>query len=249
MKVGSLARIFVYGGCVTRDAFEHMKDEHGLGQYVARQSLISAASAPLININTDVLTTNFQHRSVKGDLHSSLHPLIIDQGPTTDLFLFDILSERLGVYRVPGKRYITKSVELSKTGLTKTIPGGAVTIRFGTDEHYALWKLAADKFIRKLKLAGIFDRTLLFEAPWTDVTDTGAPVPRYRNIDADTANTRYTRYYAFLRKRGVRTSTIPSELAVSSEKHKWGPAPYHYVDEAYLWMKQEALKVLEEQAL
>lgn len=248
MKVGILARVFIYGGCVTRDAFEHMKGEHSLVQYVARQSLISAASNPVKSVNTDSLTSSFQHRAVKGDLESSLHPLISEQTPDADLFIFDILSERLGVYRVPGKRYITKSVELSKTNLVKTIPGGAVTIKFGTDAHYALWKPAADKFIRKLKAAGIFERTLLFEAPWTDVTDTGDPVPRYRNWAAEDANTKYARYYAFLRKRGVRTATIPSELSVSTASHKWGPAPYHYVEGAYLWMKQEALNLLEEQS-
>lgn len=241
-----MAEIFVYGGCVTRDAFEHMKDHHSLVQYVARQSLISAASKPTKSLSVDSLNVGFQNRSVRGDLRSSLYPLIAGSASRTDLFIFDILSERLGVYRVPGGTYITKSVELAKTGLIKTLPRNAAAIGFGTDQHFELWKPAADTFIANLKSAGLFERALLFEVPWTDVTDTGQDVPKYRGWSASYANSLYARYYSYLQAGGLRVATIPADLAVSTAQHKWGASPYHFVDEAYLWMKQEVLSALTE---
>lgn len=241
----SLANIFIYGGCVTRDTFQYMKDEHRLVQYVARQSLVSAASKPTTSIKTDGLTDNFQDRAVKGDLESSLHPTLSKYASKTDLFLFDILSERLGVYRLPGGTYITRSVELAKTKLIHTLERPAASISFGTDAHFELWTRAADSFLAKLTDMGLLDRTVLFEAPWTDYTDAGEPVPRFRGWTAEEANELYARYYAYFREKGVRISTLPADLAVSVSTHKWGPSPYHYVDEAYQWMKRQAIEALE----
>lgn len=241
-----MANIFVYGGCVTRDAFEHMKDEHSLVQYVARQSLISAASRPTTTLSVDSLGEGFQNRSVRGDLESSLHSLIRKSAPRTDLFIFDILSERLGIFRVPGGTFITRSVELAKTGLINTLPRPATGIGFGTDRHFNLWTPAADKLLTRLKNSDLFDRALLFEVPWTNLTDEGEEVPKFRGWDAAHANELYARYYAYFREQGLRVTTIPETLAVSTTDHKWGPSPYHFVDEAYLWMKKEVLAVLEE---
>lgn len=241
-----MANIFIYGGCVTRDTFEHMKGEHRLVQYVARQSLISAASRPTTSIKTDGLSENFQDRAVKSDLASSLYPTLAKYAAKTDLFLFDILSERLGVYRLPGGTHITRSVELAKTKLIHTLERPAASIRFGTDAHFELWTRAADSFLEKLAGLKLLDRTVLFEAPWTDYTDVGEPVPRFRGWTADEANELYARYYAYLREKGVRTRTLPADLAVSVSTHKWGPSPYHYVDEAYHWMKRQAVGALEE---
>lgn len=240
-----LASIFIYGGCVTRDAFEHMKDDHMLVHYVARQSLVSAASPATTILSVDTLSTGFQNRSVRGDLQSSLHPSITRFAPTTDLFVFDLLSERLGVYRVPGGTYITKSVELAKTGLVATLPRAAVVIAFGTDEHFNLWKAAADALAARLRTAGLLDRALLFEVPWTDVTITGEMVPKFRGWDASHANKLYARYYAYIRSLGIRVVPVPEELALSTTSHKWGPSPYHFIDETYIWMKHQILGVLE----
>ncbi|MFF5790425.1 DUF6270 domain-containing protein [Paeniglutamicibacter sp. NPDC012692] len=240
-----MARIFVYGGCVTRDAFELMKGEHTLVQYVARQSLISANSQPTRTLRTSVLTTSFQDRAVRNDLDSTLHSMIRSRGATADMFMFDILSERLGVYRLPGKTYITRSVELAKSKLLDALPGAAVVVNFGTDTHFDLWKIAADKFITELKTANIFHKTMLFEAPWTDVTELGEPVPRFRGWSAAEANALYARYYEYLQSRGLHTRRIPADMAVSTASHKWGPSPYHYVGDAYLWMRDEAQNFLD----
>lgn len=231
---------------MTRDAFEHMKDEHALVHYVARQSLISAASPPTKILSVDTLGPGFQNRSVRGDLQSSLHGLITRFAPRTDLFVFDLLSERLGLYRVPGGTYITKSVELAKTGLISTLARAAVVIAFGSDEHFDLWKPAADALVARLKATGLLERALLFEVPWTDITVTGETVPKFRGWDASYANSLYARYYAYMRSLGIRVVTIPDELALSTANHKWGPSPYHFVDETYIWMKHRILSVLDE---
>lgn len=201
-NINEMTNIFIYGGCVSRDSFEHLKDDHSLVQYVSRQSLISAASRPSYKLRTDHLSNTFQDRSVIGDVNSSLFSLIAAKHSTTEIFVFDILSERLGVFRIPGGTYVTKSTELAKTRIISQLEKPAASVAFGSDRHFDLWQEAVEHFSRALKKAHLFDRTLCIEAPWTEESVSGNPVPRYRGWTAEKANEAYVRYYAHLRGLG-----------------------------------------------
>lgn len=230
-------KVLIYGGCVTRDAFEHLDDSFKLVGYLARQSLISAAS-PATGLLTEAsLQSSFQNRSLNGDIGSSLFGSVRSAAPKVDLFVIDILSERLGVFKLADGSYITHSGELGRSGLLNSLEIKPSLLRFGTDRHFATWKSASTKFVGVLKNSKILEKTIHIETPWASKTDTGDDVEPFRGLPAEQANEMYERYFEHLRNLGVRSCRLPLELAVSSNRHKWGPNPYHYAEPAYLWMR------------
>lgn len=239
-----MAKLFVYGGCVSRDTFERMKADHELVAYIARQSLISAKSNPTRNLDTASLGNKFADRVIRDDLASALFKKITEHAQETDLLVIDMLSERLGASRVYGGTFITRSIEITSSGILAQHPSRAVHIPFATNQHFEAWVDAADALVRLLKRQNLLKKTILVEAPWTDTTIEGVEVTRYLGWSADEANKMYAPYYAHMRNAGVKTITIPPEFQYSTDKHKWGASPYHYVDEAYEWLKSELEKNL-----
>lgn len=230
-------RVLIYGGCVTRDAFEHLDDSFKLVGYLARQSLISAASPGTGLLAEASLQSSFQNRSLNGDIASTLFGSIRVAAPKIDLFAIDILSERLGVFKLADGSYITHSGELGRSGLLNSLDVKPSLLRFGTDKHFATWKSAANKFVDVLKNSKVLEKTVLIETPWASKTDTGEDVEPFRGISSEQANEMYQRYFKYLRDLGVKSCKLPHELAVSSNQHKWGRNPYHYAEPAYLWIR------------
>lgn len=228
-----MTKFFVYGGCVSRDTYELMKDEHALVHYIARQSLISATSKPERRLPTPSLSSDFNSRMVRGDIESSLFPKISQYSKDTDVFIFDILSERLGVYRIYGGTYITNSVELERSDILSNLKVPKTLIKFGTDRHFDLWKESATKLKKHLTSNGLFDSTYVIRANWTDVTLQGTPTPKFRSMDAETANQMYHRYYELLEQLQFRIIEPARDITFSDEHHKWGPSQYHYQREFY----------------
>lgn len=232
--IQSMANIFIYGGCVTRDTFERMKDRHTLKEYVARQSLLSAASKSTTLDARSTLTSAFQSRTVDADLRSSLFQSMRRHADDTDLMLVDFLSDRLGAFRMEDGSYITRSAELERSGRL----GGRRPpfVKFGSDRHFVLWKNAFAKFIRTAEISGLLPKIVVLEATWAAFLESGDKTPMFRDFDANKGNEQYERYYSHVRAHGLKTVRIPDSLAVGSNQHKWGPAPYHYVDETYSWL-------------
>ncbi|MGP4981661.1 DUF6270 domain-containing protein [Glutamicibacter arilaitensis] len=228
-----MKKFFVYGGCVSRDTYELMKDDHALVHYVARQSLISATSKPERRLPTESLPSDFNSRMVRGDIESSLFQKISQYSSDTDVFIFDVLSERLGVYRIYGGTYITNSGELDKTKILSNLTVPKSLIRFGTDRHFDLWKESAVKLKGHLTRNGLFESSYVIRANWTDVTIQGTPTPKFRSMDANLANRMYQRYYDTLEQLQFRIIEPAPEIASSDEHHKWGPSQYHYQREFY----------------
>ncbi|WP_413456255.1 DUF6270 domain-containing protein [Glutamicibacter sp. FR1] len=228
-----MVNFFIFGGCVSRDTFELVKDAHILTGYVARQSLISANSVPETRINTANSPTNFNSRMVVGDINSSLFPTLRQKSNDSDVFLFDILSERLGVYRLQGGRYITNSAELSKSKLLGNFPYAKGNIHFGTSQHLELWKQGVQGLKDILIECGLFSKSIYIETVWTDHTERGNNVPKFRNWSALHANKLYEPYFLYLRKLGFRSVKPSPEVSFSDENHKWGSSQYHYQPEYY----------------
>lgn len=237
-----MAGIFVYGGCVTRDTFEFLKDEHTLTGYVARQSLVSAASIPT-TVAGPIQGEGFEYRAARGDLYSSLYGSLAGV-PETDIFIMDLLVERFGVFGLPDGSYVTRTPNLRKAGAIEALWPTLRHIKMGTEEHFLLWSDAATKLVQHLSNIGLLDRTLLFETPWASVTTTGDPVPPYVGWTAESAEITYAPYYAKMKQLGVQSTRLPQEYAVSTDDHRWGASPYHYIPAAYEWMRDEILQSL-----
>lgn len=238
-------RFFIYGGCVSRDTYETVKDNHNLVGYIARQSLISAATKPEIRIPLEGLANKFNPRMVAGDIKSSLFPSIRAKAQQTDIFLFDILSERLGVYRLDGGKYVTNSVELAQSGLLKNFPYAKALIHFGTDRHFELWKSSVVSLKNLLMTVDLFQSAYFIKTIWTDRTRDGMVVPKFRNWDAEDANELYERYFAFLDELGFKPILPDSAISFSDADHKWGSSPYHYQPEYYNAVLESLFKQVE----
>lgn len=228
-----MKKFFIYGGCVSRDTYELIKAQNSLTHYVARQSLISAASKPERRINLKDLSENFNSRMIKGDIQSSLFNKIKQYNDSIDVFLFDILSERLGVFRISGGTYITNSTELANSNILSKNEFSKTLIRFGSDRHFSIWKESAEQLRDLLEAHGILRKSYLIRANWTDLTIQGTPVPKFRGIESEKANEMYGRYYDLLGKLGFQTIEPEPKIAQSDEDHKWGPSQYHYQREFY----------------
>lgn len=231
--------IFLYGGCVTRDSVAYLRKDYEIVDYVARQSLISSGHPPIkVDAQLTRLPSNFQQRQLRGDIGSSLFPKLRDYASSSDALIFDLVVERFGVRQVGGG-YVTSSNELAKSGLSGDLNMKNASVRFASEKHLALWKECVKKLVSLLTRNGSLERTIVFETPWASETRSGARVPQFRDFTSERMNELYVPYYSHLRALGVRVERFPDEVVIADDFHKWGPAPYHYVEEAYEWMAEQ----------
>lgn len=230
---GTTCRVLLYGSCVSRDMYEHLGPEYTLLEYSARQSLISTTT-PAVHLPGKVdLRSSFQRRMVVNDFDSSIGSTLAERASDIDVLVLDLVDERLGVVAVGGGRYLTRSQELLDSHLLERLPHASPMIPFGSNDHFALWVPAASAFIGLLQQTGLVARTLLIEATFASHTDVGTPANKWWKRPARHWNKAYERYYKLFKDAGIRTHVIGDE-AIAASDHKWGPAAYHYVDDAYL---------------
>ncbi|MGP9838276.1 DUF6270 domain-containing protein [Arthrobacter sp. 179] len=231
--------IFAYGGCVSRDSFELLKTEYKLLGYVARQSLVSSGHAPIVvQKERTQLASPFQQRQLRGDLHANLFPMLQRFAGASDAIVMDLIVERLGV-RQYQQGFLTRSNELARSPLGKSLTTKDPSVRFATDRHFKLWSYSARQLVRVLQKESVLDRTLVFDTPWASHTQSGIEVAGFRNEPPSTMNELYEPYYAYLRELGLRVPKLPHELVLSDDNHQWGVAPYHYIPAAYSWMAEQ----------
>ncbi len=156
----------------------------------------------------------------KGDVAGNLLSQISHFEPS--VILWDLCDERGGVIRLAGGDFITSNLIYAE----QPIEGEAISIR--NDEHFELWKKALDQFLRSLK--GI--RVVVNATPWALSNDHGEPV-NGNSAKAANFNATIERYLVELEDRGLEVIRIDQSKAVSRVDHKWGEAPFHYVDETY----------------
>ncbi|MGP5164609.1 DUF6270 domain-containing protein [Arthrobacter rhombi] len=231
--------LFAYGGCVTRDSFELLKSDYSLVSYVARQSLASSGHAPIVVPKKQLhLGSPFQQRQLVGDVESNFFPALRRYACTSDAIILDLVVERLGI-RQYQKGFLTQSNELSKSPLGKSLTTAHPSIRFATNRHFKLWSYGARQLARVLRQESALGRTIVFDTPWASQTSTGTELPGFRSQSSAKMNELYKPYYAYLRELGFRVLRLPDETVLSDANHQWGPAPYHYISEAYAWMAQQ----------
>jgi hypothetical protein len=221
----------IYGSCVSRDLIRIDEHRFSPGYYLARQSWISACAerrpAPPLPI-----ASAFQKRMVEGDFQSNGRQILGSTRPqNADLILLDLIDERLGVlpYR---DSWITWSNELRKSNALPEAESDVLA--FGTDQHFHLWRDAAES-IRDI-LSVHFEKSFVLAARFASRTAEGDELPMFRGDSATEWNRRYQRYYSALADLGFTMIEMADELVISTDAHRWGATPFHYVDDAYLRM-------------
>ncbi|WP_146009000.1 DUF6270 domain-containing protein [Zhihengliuella halotolerans] len=240
-----MGSVFLYGGCVIRDAYEYIKKDIDLAGYVARQSLISATTRPTEVVTSVSLSSRFQSRMVNGDLASNLLPTIIDVAQQTDLIVMDCHVERLGVLKLPDQSFCTPSGELQRSKALQALAARPHHIRTATDMHAGLWRTAATRFVRRLERYGLKDKLVVVNAPWAASDSEGVPFGLYGGRPVTDVSDYISSLTGFLREKGVKTLDMPAEIATAPTGHRWQRAPFHFGEEAMTWVADAMLGELQ----
>lgn len=225
----------IYGSCVSRDTVSFCSPNNvTLRRYIARQSLICAFTpSPELDLDLSALTSEFQKRMVIGDLERTLVTALPLIAKDSDLLLWDLVDERLGIYLFDDGSAITRSLELINSGAEAQIETQANFIAFGTDSHFELWATALEKFIEALDSAALRNHVRLLDVPWATRDTDGQRIRPSMGTEAKKANSLYRRYFDAA-SRDIKTIAIGEVLEPrGSANHRWGLAPFHYEDRVY----------------
>lgn len=228
-------RVFIYGSCVSRDSFEYFdRERFELVEYVARQSLVSAFSAPgKPLIDTSTLCSPFQRRLLNLDARSGLPDRLRERADEIDILLWDLFDERLGYYRRSKGRVVTNSVELiahnRRTGTTPT----ERLVPYGTHRHRVAFREHLQSFASLLDETGLRDKLVLVAPEWAERTDTGELTPSSFGLSAERANDVFANYFRAIRSIVKPGLVISLADTMAAADHQWGVAPFHYVPQVY----------------
>lgn len=236
-------RLGVLGSCVGRDMAE-LYPECRVVFYVARQSWISATSPPVEGVSSIELPSAFQRRMVAGDLASNALDVIGRHAHDLDALVIDLVDERLGVVPLVGGGFATDSQELKESGLKELLQASSPDLELGDDDHFDLWARAAHRVADRLRELELLDRSVVLRTPFASTTRHGVAVSPFMQVEADDWNEAYERYFATLTELGFTVVSLPQDLALGDEGHRWGLSPYHYVEDAYAWLISEVRRVV-----
>lgn len=226
----------IYGSCVSRDTVEFCADAgKDLKRYIARQSLISAFG-PEAKTSLDMkkLSSPFQQRMVKEDLNGSLRKLLPKIVQDSEILIWDLVDERLGVYRTDCGGYVTRSFELINSGNDEKLQKEAKLIAFGSDEHFELWVSALQDFAKELERFSYLARVRLIAVPWAEKGTDGTKTPWSHGLSAKQANKLYARYFRAAEELFNVIWIGKERKPLASAEHKWGFAPFHFDHATYL---------------
>jgi len=229
----SPSRFFIYGSCVTRDAFA-LEHEFELVNYIARSPFGSAFAEPPKDLDVELqsIQSPFQRRMVRADVSKQLDGLLRDSD--FDYLLVDLIDERIRLMPYQDT-VIAYSTELQKTGTSAT---SDQLLRVGSDDYYARWTAG----LQRLLAACPASKIIVNRVFWATVTDEGVDLPN--QVEIAHHNTVLNRLYDDLAAHPeIRFIDYPERLLVADSKHRWGPAPYHFVGGVSTHLLDELAKI------
>lgn len=223
--------VFVYGGgpaaALTNDHSDGSMRRSG---FVSRQSLISAMNGPsAATIGPASTPRPADVRLLNADIRGSLCTDIGGKAEDTDVVLVDLFDERFGVELLGDGTYITRSPERVKHVAPASGPSRLVA--FGTEEHFELWRAAADRFVSFLADNGLLTHTYLLDIAWAHTDERGLNAELPFGLTSAEANVAFARYVDHLRRAGVQV--VSHSNTWTARGHKWGSSPYNFHDDVY----------------
>ncbi|MCK7546198.1 DUF6270 domain-containing protein [Marinobacter bryozoorum] len=222
-----MKKIIVFGSCVSRDTIEHL-DGFILQEYFARSSfasLFSTVHPAVSNLNYDRIESDFQKRMVKSDLTKSVQDKIgrLD----FDCILIDFIDERFDCYSEYG------SLNTISNEFLKLQVGLGEVVAFDSDYKFSIWKKGFSSFVKKAILNK--KKVYLIEAYFCSEFIDGDEIKKF-DSDHRRVNTFLDKLYGFVRKHFKNEVEIIAPLQaarIADTSHKWGLAPYHYINKFY----------------
>ncbi|WP_144794994.1 DUF6270 domain-containing protein [Kocuria palustris] len=219
-------RAFIYGSCVTRDAFA-LDGAPGLSDYFARTPLVSAfgrAPAELpASMDLEAIPSAFQKRMVDRDVRKTLPPTLRDLDPEV-LVIIDLIDERIPVARVSGG-ILACSSEAARAGFA---PQREAQISIGRPGFITAWNQAAAELVEALEGR----RVVLNKAYWATHDDTGQDLQERFPIELHNRTLKHM-YTTLERSLGCAVIEYPDDLLVADSTHRWGLSPFHYTRPFY----------------
>lgn len=224
-------KVAIYGGCVSRDAVEDSpRSDLKVSRYIARHSLLSAGTDASGNVEEFKLDSKFQQRMLEFDIRGELDSMLRSFSQA-DVLLWDLNSERSGVFEFEDASTVTRSPELKRaTNGFKSLARKRY-IQFASDEHLARWKAAANIVIGLMKTNNIWQKTLVIAADWAEYDEQGNRTGKLGGRSASWYNQKFRPYYSHLEKCGLSVARF--KTVVADSQHKWGRGPFHYSDTTY----------------
>jgi hypothetical protein len=228
---GESLRVFIYGSCVSRDAFELFDptDQVELVEYVARSSMISAMSKrPFEGVNTPIINSQWRRHRVQWGLESAKVKDSIAEA-AFDLILIDLIDERYPLLRRDRQTFATVSSEFLETGFVKTTEK---TLNWDSAYREVLWRRAWKRLARQLNRVGKLDAVRLNRVFWaTKMSDgTDYPIAGADRTTHERINALLERMYAWITE-DIDPNQIydyeDTDLTADID-HIWGTAPFHY---------------------
>ncbi|MEW1978949.1 DUF6270 domain-containing protein [Kocuria palustris] len=218
-------RAFIYGSCVTRDAFQ-LEGLPELGAYFARSPILSAFGARVASMPAGMdiqsIPSRFQQTMVRRDVQKSLPAAL--RALDEEIVIIDLIDERISVAEFEGG-CIAYSTEAKKAGLTTR---GAV-LRSPTDPDFMeRWRPAAQRLAEALGGRPV----ILNKAFWAVADDAGAPLEGDFRVAAN--NAVLQQMYQHLESvLSCTTIDYPDSLLIAAGEHKWGRSPFHFIPVFY----------------
>lgn len=227
-------KLFIYGSCVSRDFLEIAgADGFELVDYFARSSFASIGSEP---IEDDVLLAKmdspFQRRMVERDLDKQIFSAM--RSRDFDFLLIDLIDERFNLAEYKGS-YCTVSSEFRKFQDNKYR-----RVPFDSDEKFHKWQLGVKKFFAYAKKFDVTDKVLINKVFWSESIDDGSEFSSEEKDLIRRNNMFLRKAYEHLSSYVIRNQFIeyPKLFLKAKKEHKWGVAPFHYIDSFYSLTRQ-----------
>lgn len=232
-------QVNIFGSCVTRDILEYDKKNFVVGEYIARESIISFLSNPFFFHAEDIqLSSTFQRKQLLQDLEKSgLKNLKSNPG---DLLVIDFIEERFDIGKVDGA-YITISNEWNQSNLnnlfsvkqySKKLWHGKVYFRFTNLKKFI------HAFAKNLLSIYKEEQIVIHEVYFADtyINENGISHNFSKNvIYYNKKVNQILRYMYVCLKTELPKAYILniSDKYAANENHKWGLAPMHFQEEYY----------------
>ncbi len=257
-----MSRPAIIGSCITRDVWRECNAPFGDVLYIARTSLASLTSAPVVGVSVPpeppAGVAGFGRnalRRVAADLDKSALAALVDYRPTH--LIFDFIDERFDLLDQDGA-IVTHSWELDCLGVIggPGLPSPRAIPRL-SEEADALWREGLARIAQWLNNAALADTTvILHHAQWAatylDADGHPAafsdPTPMWPGQASRLAHNALLRRYRDLFMQAVpRTRVIQAsdKSQVADARHVWGLSPFHYAPAYYadLWRQLRGLGV------
>lgn len=256
--------ISIFGSCVTRDLLEYNKSIFDLKTYVARQSIVSSVSKPIVcNLDDIKLKSNFKKNQVYGDLVKNTFERLKNDG--SKFLLIDLIDERFQLIKYENT-ILTYSSELMESDFMHDIKllsrvnnkvNSKILNFFNKFNRkkpiYIINNVELDCFIDEFidKILDIYnsENIIVHKAKMLDFyKDTSGAIKQFnRNylINNKKINDLLEYMYTYMSNKIPNAKVIDlCDDYVADENHKWGLAPMHYQEEYYLMALNYLIKYL-----